>query len=712
MDDDAEGRINYNDPDREDDNGSSQEAASPDGERLRELGGIGEVLARVELELAYSSERLLNLDILLMHVVTRENDYETLTMENEEISDDSVEKGLEFDLLSGILDSEVKELENHIASLKPQIVDVRDDLSSSEYLREGSSEMERKLHDSEESLEQSLNQVAELRMQCDNFQKTLLTFNGHNIWNNNKDVDDSENDQFCNKNAKLKMQTVEQQRHILRMLEKSLARELDLEKKLSDSRNNEEELHLKLQSAEQEMFDMDEAVEDFMWRLFEAENAAEVLLGVSKGIMGRLQMAQFNLNGYIQREGEMKSKLNDLMKPIETKEADIRIPETGSAKSDNLGLNEIDNSTSNVKNAEDSYESPTASVLRDRILSLELQLKEHEVQLQKAKDFVENPERQNILTSGMNDMKNIIEDLKLNTQREEIRAETAEAKCSLLEETNLVLSEELTLLKSSDNGMEKVNLLEKELRESDTKLQHARASVEANQEQQKMLYAAIEDMENLINDLKSKVSKAESRVEISETNWINLSESNIELNEEIKYLRGRTESLELLLHQADKDKAATAKEINKRAKLITDLVMQLAVERERLHKQMSLLTKENKILAAKFGKGTDQSSHDKPMFGKVDLATDSTREYEEAVTESSVASVQVNNSERDAPVGDAEIESPIAAEEAVGKESDTNSMRRIQKRQLDSKYYFLMPILILLISAIAIYVFQPEKNRV
>ena len=50
------------------------------------------------------------------------------------------------------------------------------------------------------------------------------------------------------------MQTAEQQRHKLRMLEKSFAREMDLEKKLTESRLNEEELKLRLLSSEQ-MFD-------------------------------------------------------------------------------------------------------------------------------------------------------------------------------------------------------------------------------------------------------------------------------------------------------------------------------------------------------------------------------------------------------------------------------------------------------------------------
>lgn len=567
------------------DNGSLQEAVSPDGEKLRGARSVGEVLARVELDLAYSSEKLLNLDVLLMHVDTRENEYETLTMENKEISDDSVEKGLEFDFLSGILDSEVRELEKFIASLQPEIADVRENIYSYEHSSEAFNEMERKLHDSEESLEQSLNQVVEIRMQCDKFQRTLLTISGQETWNHDAYADASENGQFFNNHTKIKMQTAEQQRHILKMLEKSLARELDLEKKLQDSRNSEEELKLKLKSAEQEIFCMNEAAEEVSLRLFESENATQVLTGISKELMGHLQIVQFNLNGSKQREVEMESKLHSL------------------------------------------------------------------------------------------------------------------------EEINF------------DSGLEKVKLLEKQLRDSDIQLQHAKASAEASQEQQSLLYSAIEDMENLINDLKSKVVMAESKAENSEAKYTYLTETNLELNEEIRVLRGRMETLQASLHEADEERTATAKEINKRAKVISEMVFQLAGERERLHKQMSLLTKENKILVAKFWKGNDGYNCDREIFHKVDLAAGiGVTESKEAETESSAASFQGNSS----PVKDIIVE-PIASSEdaAVGQsiassedsavgESKTEAVNLVQAKQLDTKY-FLIPIIALIVSAVGVYLFALER---
>ncbi|KAK2641345.1 hypothetical protein Ddye_023108 [Dipteronia dyeriana] len=64
-----------------------------------------------------------------------------------------------------------------------------------------------------------------------------------------------------------------------------------------------------------------------------------------------------------------------------------------------------------------------------------------------------------------------------------------------------------------------------------------------------------------------------------------LSEANAGLDEELSYLRDRLECLEAALHQAEETKMAT----DIRAKVITNLVMQLAFQIERLHQQKALL---------------------------------------------------------------------------------------------------------------------------
>ena len=55
----------------------------------------------------------------------------------------------------------------------------------------------------------------------------------------------------------------------------------------------------------------------------------------------------------------------------------------------------------------------------------------------------------------------------------------------------------------------------------------------------------------MIKDLKSKVSKAESRADSAEEKCIILSESNSDLNEELNFSRSRLECLEGSLHQVE-----------------------------------------------------------------------------------------------------------------------------------------------------------------
>ncbi|XP_019052013.1 PREDICTED: WPP domain-interacting tail-anchored protein 1-like isoform X2 [Nelumbo nucifera] len=627
--------VDSGDPEVESDNIYSYEAVMPNGEGIREAGIVREILTRVELYLAYSSEKLVNLDILLMHVATMESDLEAFSLESDEILAFPLEKALEFDFLSGILDSEVRDLDSFMDSLQMEIRDACQRIISYEPSGESFVEMEAKLHDAEESLKQSKDQVAEMRAQAAMFHRTLLAFGGQENYF-------SEGGQVSNMNAKLKMQTAEQQRHILRMLENSLARELDLEKKLTDSRQNEEEIRIKLHSTEQELLCMEEAEEILFWRIFEVENAAEVLRGISKELMGQLQVSQFNLNSLIQRESEARSKLQDCTEQLNTKENALRKLETSNVELDNFLLTETNRLKDHLKEAEDRYivANSEAFTLREKVSLLEEQLKESETQLQNAKATVEaNKVQHDALYSELNDMENAIEDLKENLSRAENKAESAETKCKLLTETNLELNEELGFLKNDSNNIEKINLLEKQLRESDVQLQNAKVSAEATQEQLNMLYTAIGDMENLINDLKLKVSKAESRAETVEDNCIVLSETNFVLNEELSFLRSRLECLESSLHQADNTKIETAKDISIRTKVITDLVMQLAVERERLQNQVTSLMKENRTLAEKLQNG----DKDMPavMTHNGNKCTTSTNAPHEEDTESSATSLQL-----------------------------------------------------------------------
>ncbi|XP_042481241.1 WPP domain-interacting tail-anchored protein 1-like isoform X2 [Macadamia integrifolia] len=702
------------DPEMESEIHGSQDSGSPNGEGMRELRSAGEVLTRVELDLAYCSEKLVNLDVLLMNVAARESDFEAIAVESDDVSVDSVEKAMEFNILSGVLDSEVRELDNFMEYLEREIGDTRQKISSCEGLRDAFPEMEEKLHDSEESLKQSKDQVSELGMQSSKFQRTLLAYSGQEEnWNDGKGADFGESNQFSNMNAKLKMQTAEQQRHILRMLEKSLARELDLEKKLSESRQNEEDMKLKLHSMEQEVFCVEEAEEIVCERLFEAECAAEILMGVSKEMMGRLQIAQFNLNSAIKRESEMNSQLKDSMEQVSAKESSFQKLESSNTELDNLLLDQTTSLKADLKEAADKYilASSEASTLREKVNSLEEQLKESEIKLQNANaSWEESLEQNNIFNSEISDMENVIEDLKKGVSEAESKAEVTEAKCVLLTETNLELNQELGLLKSTGNNTEKINVLEEQLMEADIELQHAKASAEASQEQQKLLDSAIDDMENLIADLKLKVSKAESRAESAEAKCILLSETNLELNEELNFLRGRMESLESSFRKADSAKVATAKDISIRTKVITDLVMQLAKERERVQKQISSLLNENKNLVkllrtkgvsvAMSNRGNEKNKE--PPLSKDDFVMKTSTKVP---NEGEV----VKEPLKEEPVGMTDVEPAISANDAVDEDSKSETVRTIEAGELINSKHLLGAILALVVSLAAVYLFHQES---
>ncbi|KAL6994093.1 hypothetical protein U1Q18_012197 [Sarracenia purpurea var. burkii] len=599
----------------------SLEIIPSDEDMVHVVGTVSDVLTRVELDLACFSEKLVNLNILMMHVATRETDLEDFVSDKDNIGGDSIIKAMEFDLLSGILDSEVRELDNFMSTILSEISDVRKTASSCKNLGQALNEMEDKLHDSEESLIQSLDQVSEIRVHSARFQRILSSFGGEENWKGEKDVDILGTGEFLDQNANIKMQTAEQQRNFLRMLEKSLARELDLEKKVGELKQIEEQMKLRLYSSEQEVFFMEDAAAVIWVRLFEAENAAEVLMGTSKEILGRLQIVQFNLNGSLQHEENLRYELQDSKEKLKAKDCAIQKLEDKLALADSEAL-----------------------TLREKVNSLEKHLQESEIELLNAK-----------------------------SSADAIRAVHSE----------------------------KLDSLERQLGESDIQLQHALASAEANQEKQSMLYSTIHDMENLIEDLKSRASKAENQAESAEEKCITLSESNADLNEELRFLRSRLGSLEASLHQAEEAKLTTAKDIGIRTKVIANLVMQLAFERERLHKQISSLTKENKILLQQADKDPSLIGSHVGRGNGFSKATCG-NESKEASDFSGTGFEEDN-----APnvfVAGAELRQ---ADLAFKLETERN----IDVRQLKFKYAF-MAFIALAISVLAAFLFQNPRGQI
>ncbi|CAN4124678.1 unnamed protein product [Withania somnifera] len=668
------------------------ENQSSESKDMEEMRSSMEILSRVDLNLAYSDEKLTNLDNLLMRVLACENEVEALSFENDEISPDSIEKVLTLDHLSAILNSEIRQLDNFIGTLQDLIIEARQKIPMCREFSELHVIMENKFHDTEELLRQSKERILEMKMQLAKLQMTSLAFD-QNEWRRRMSFDLSENNNVSERALKPHIQTVEQRR-ILRMLEKSLERELDLEKKLTLLKQNEDDLKLKLRLTERVALCMEEGAEVIWGRFLESENAAEVLMGISREMVGRLQTVNFNLNGSLQREKDFTLKIDNCIGQINAKDITIQ----------NL----------NSCNKQLAAENTEVSSLRDRLKLLEDKLKESESKLLKANKLNEVSEER------LKELECIVESQKEDIDIAEHKAQNAEEKVAHLTETNLELHEELDFLKSSnESNSKKVSILEKQVRELELQLQHAKTSSEAGQEQQNMLYAAIWDMETLIDELKQKVSTAESKTENAEEQCLILSEANLELTKEVEFLRSRVEGLETSLNQATVEKLASAKDINIKTSFIMDLVMQLAVERERVQKQIFFLAKENKSLTKKLKltkkqppinvleNGGDDIGLSSRVSTAMATAADSSGELQ---TESLPKSSQViNELPPDKPTEQSSKSSVLTNEEPniVVKSKDPEV--QLQARQHQHKY-IIMAILVLLLSTLGLYCFDKRND--
>lgn len=152
-------------------------ALSSNGESSSELVIVEGIITRMELDMACASEKLVNLSVLMMHLESKETEFET-TFSLEGVTSIDPEEALEFDFLSRILDSEVTELVKFMTSTQKNFVESREMISSYKHLGETFMAMEEKLLDSEKSLEQSLVQVSEIRKHYARFRRTLSCLNG------------------------------------------------------------------------------------------------------------------------------------------------------------------------------------------------------------------------------------------------------------------------------------------------------------------------------------------------------------------------------------------------------------------------------------------------------------------------------------------------------------------------------------------------------
>ncbi|KAK4789046.1 hypothetical protein SAY86_020365 [Trapa natans] len=567
MDKDASNR------DSDSDMVSEQAGVSSSQHAQSGLENAVKVLTLLDLDLSYYSDKLSNLHVLLMHLLAWDIDLDpTLEGVDKFFSPEFVGKSLEFEYLSVYLDSEVREVAYFLDGLPAEIVDAHSKISLCQDLTEVYVILVEKLHSCEESLKHSQDQISEVKLHLSKLLRELEAARYEN-WKKEKDTGLSISP-LSSIDLKHKMRRGRLPRYVLRMLEKSLTREVALEKKLSESRRNEEDLKRKLHYTEQVSFHMEEAAEVVWGRFLEAENASEVLMGISKDLLGQHQIVQFNLNRLVQHEANLRSQLEACLE--QTRHKDMVIEKLESINVD--------------------YQAKTSEVLtlRQRVRTLEELHSELNLELENANGSCEAYEQQ------LHEIETFVESLKESSEAAQSRAEAAEEKVTQLTDTTVELTEEMNFLKGSiTSKTEKVSFLEKQARDLEIQLQHAKASAEAAQEQQNSLYSAIWDMETLIEDLKSKVSKAEAKNDNVEERCVMLSEVNSDLNEELNLSRTKIEKLEMCLEEANNSRNGHAEEINLRAKVVMDMVVKLAFERDRIHKQLSSLTREKMHLVEK-----------------------------------------------------------------------------------------------------------------
>ncbi|KAL8035320.1 hypothetical protein ABFX02_12G090200 [Erythranthe guttata] len=622
-----------------------------------ELQNALKISDEVEMTLAYSSEKLANLENLLLNVLAGENDIEAIDFQNDNISAEFIEKAFTFDLLYAILNLELREMDNVTANLQDLILVALNKIS----LPVNSKECLTKLHDSEGLLKQSQERILEMKIQLAKLQMTSFIFKQNEFKSDLYNTGVKGELRLATTEWKPDAQTAEQRR-VLRMLEISLARELDLEKKLTEVIQNEEDLTFKIGLLEKVSVCMEEAAEVAWGRFLEADNTSEVLMGISKEMLGKVQVFHFNLISSNKREQELKSEIQDCTSRLNEKETSIK------------NLNE------------------EVTGLREKAQKLE----ETESRLEKVNALTEKSQQQ------LRAMESEIESLKENLYAAESRAVSAEEKVANLTESNIELTEELDFLKgSNDSCTKKASLFEKQLRDLDIQLQHSRATSEASQEQQNMLYTAIWDMETLIEELKQKVAKAESKTEVAEDRCVVISETNAELNKELVFLRSRVGLMEASLKENDIEKKSRAKEISIKSDLIMDMVMQLATERERIQKQLTSLAKENKLLRERFKK--EERNADITRRDGIESVVESVEASLIKETEISSESFQVEKS----------VVNENATESSSSTIGNTNLVIAkdesfVETGKSRKKAYIFVAIFVVLVSILATQLFQRE----
>jgi len=151
---------------------TSQLAVSNGEDGIIETDVFTNMLTRLEIDLAYSSEKLVNLDHYMTVVSLEDNRFREWSQS--QISEEDIERDLISDLLFGYIDSEVTELEHGLSILQAKITSAHQKIYPCEgHTEEPNAFQQKKLHQFGNSWKDLQEKVSKMKQHLAQLHRTL-----------------------------------------------------------------------------------------------------------------------------------------------------------------------------------------------------------------------------------------------------------------------------------------------------------------------------------------------------------------------------------------------------------------------------------------------------------------------------------------------------------------------------------------------------------
>lgn len=428
-------------------------------------------------------EKMHFLEESLCEVENEREAYEKFAQQTEKHSIETLEKALELDYLWVISECRAKEMEQMVSSLQEEVSGLHQKLDQYE-LTEG------------------------------------LNKRGENMTKDEKELKCSKDDL---KHAN--------------MSEDSLARFKDLETALLYSQLKERELQESLIAAEEKARINENIANSTTERLFEVENLAEVLHGISHDVKDKLFRVEQDLKNASEREIELRTELEDNKRKLLMQETTAKSATTRTTELEQL-LESQANRTTELERLLESQANRTTELEQ----LLESQANNVKMKLQETKEIYAYPE-----ASNLSDQLNVLVDL---------------------------------------------------VKESDEQASHSSVSALAKEIELQVLYAKLAEVETLFRNLQGQHLAKEDRAQAAEAECSFLADRNSKVNGDFTDIQVQMDELQTTLHQIERKKQSATYQVSSMSKSLNGLTEEMANERERLQKQYLLFKHESELTNA------------------------------------------------------------------------------------------------------------------